>query len=389
MQEILGGASSYLELNIYFATMSTNTNALKRTKLYNKHIELGAKMVPFAGFDMPVSYEGLTPEHHAVRDSVGIFDVSHMGEFSVKGKDAEALVAWICSNNIGKIADMQAQYNCMPNDDGGIVDDLIVYRWSAEEYTLVVNGSNIAKDWDWVMKKKKEKNFDCEIEDQSDDVSLMAVQGPNAEKVCQKLTDIDLSAIKFYHFDAGSFAGSDDVIVSNTGYTGSGGFEIYTWNKDAEMVWDAIIEAGKEFGIQPCGLGARDTLRLEKGYCLYGNDIDDTTSPIEAGLGWITKFAEPFNNQEYHKALKENGVSRKLVGFEMVDRGIPRQHYELVDADGNKIGEVTSGTQSPSLGKAIGMGYVKPEYAKVDAEVYVQVRKKTLKAKVCKLPFLV
>lgn len=368
--------------------MSIDTNALKRTKLYNKHIELGAKMVPFAGFDMPVQYEGLTPEHHAVRNSVGMFDVSHMGEFSVKGKDAEALVAWLCSNNVGKMVDMQAQYNCMPNDEGGVVDDLIVYRWSAEEYTLVVNGSNIAKDWDWVMKQREAKGFDCEIEDQSDDISLMAVQGPNAEKVLQKLTDVDLSAIKYYHFDAGNFGGSDDVIISNTGYTGSGGFEIYAWNNDAEMIWDAIMEAGKEYAIVPCGLGARDTLRLEKGYCLYGNDLDDTTSPIEAGLGWVTKFAEPFNNQDYHKTLKENGPARKLVGFEMIDRGIPRQHYELVDAAGNTIGEVTSGTQSPSLGKAIGMGYVKPEFAKSDSEIYVQVRKKTLKAKVCKLPFL-
>jgi aminomethyltransferase len=368
--------------------MSIDTNVLKRTKLYNKHIGLGAKMVPFAGFDMPVQYEGLTPEHHAVRNSVGMFDVSHMGEFSVKGKDAEALVAWLCSNNVGKMVDMQAQYNCMPNDEGGVVDDLIVYRWSAEEYTLVVNGSNIAKDWDWVMKQREAKGFDCEVEDQSDDISLMAVQGPNAEKVLQKLTDVDLSAIKYYHFDAGNFGGSDDVIISNTGYTGSGGFEIYAWNNDAEMIWDAIMEAGKEYAIVPCGLGARDTLRLEKGYCLYGNDLDDTTSPIEAGLGWITKFAEPFNNQDYHKTLKENGPARKLVGFEMIDRGIPRQHYELVDAAGNTIGEVTSGTQSPSLGKAIGMGYVKPEFAKSDSEIYVQVRKKTLKAKVCKLPFL-
>jgi aminomethyltransferase len=369
--------------------MSTNTDVLKRTKLYNKHIELGAKMVPFAGFDMPVQYAGLTPEHHAVRESIGMFDVSHMGEFGVKGKDAGALVAWICSNNISKVVDMQAQYNCMPNDEGGIVDDLIVYRWSAEEYTLVVNASNISKDWDWIMKQKVAKGFDCELEDMSDDISLLAVQGPNATKALQKLTDIDLSAIQFYHFDAGSFGGSDDVVISNTGYTGSGGFELYVWNKDAEMIWDAVMQAGEEFGIVPCGLGARDTLRLEKGYCLYGNDIDDTTSPLEAGLSWITKFAEPFNNQAYHQNLKENGVSRKLVGFEMIDRGIPRQHYVLVDAEGNQIGEVTSGTQSPSLGKAIGMGYVKPEFAKLDADIYVQVRKKTLKAKVCKIPFLV
>ena len=368
--------------------MSTEGSTSKRTKLYNKHIELGAKMVPFAGYDMPVTYEGLNAEHHAVRDSVGIFDVSHMGEFTVKGKDSEALIAWICSNNISKVVDMQAQYNCMPNDTGGIVDDLIVYRWTAEEYTLVVNASNIAKDWDWIMKQKEAKGFDCELIDQSDDVSLMAVQGPNAEKVLQKLTDIDLSAIKFYHFDAGTFGGSDDVIISNTGYTGSGGFEIYTWNNDAEMIWDAIMEAGKEYDIKPCGLAARDTLRLEKGYCLYGHEINDTTSPIEAGLGWITKFAEPFINQDYHKNLKENGVSRKLVGFEMIDRGIPRQDYALVDAEGNEIGVVCSGTQSPSLGVAIGTGYVKPEFAKSDTEIYVAIRKKQLKAKVMKMPFL-
>lgn len=368
--------------------MSTESQPLKRTALYNKHIDLGAKMVPFAGYDMPVTYEGLGSEHHAVRDSVGIFDVSHMGEFAVKGKDAEALIAWICSNNISKVVDMQAQYNCMPNDNGGIVDDLIVYRWNQEEYTLVVNASNIEKDWAWINKKKEEKGFECQLEDMSNDVALMAVQGPNAMAVCQKLTDIDLSEIKFYHFAAGAFGGSEDVVISNTGYTGSGGFEIYVWNGEAEMIWDALMDAGKEFNIQPCGLGARDTLRLEKGYCLYGNDIDDTTSPIEAGLGWITKFAEPFNNQDYHKNLKENGVSRKLVGFEMLERGIPRQHYELVNSEGDVIGLVTSGTQSPSLDKAIGMGYVKPEYAKLDTEIFVQVRKKQIKAKVVKMPFL-
>ena len=368
--------------------MSTESQPLKRTALYAKHMMLGAKMVPFAGYEMPVTYAGLGIEHHAVRDSVGIFDVSHMGEFAVKGKDAQALIAWICSNNISKIVDMQAQYNCMPNDDGGIVDDLIVYRWNEEEYTLVVNASNIDKDWAWINKKKEEQGFECQLENMSDEVSLMAVQGPEAIKVCQKLTDVNLSEIKFYHFAAGAFAGSEDVVISNTGYTGSGGFEIYVWNKDAEMVWDAIMEAGKEFQIEPCGLGARDTLRLEKGYCLYGNDIDDTTSPIEAGLGWITKFAEPFNNQEYHKNLKENGVSRKLIGFEMLERGIPRQHYEVVNADGDVIGVVTSGTQSPSLNKAIGMAYVKPAYAKLDTEIYVQVRKKQIKAKVVKMPFL-
>lgn len=368
--------------------MSTDINALKRTSLYNKHIGLGAKMVPFAGYDMPVQYDGLAIEHHAVRNSVGIFDVSHMGEFGVKGKDAQALVAWICSNDIGKMVDLQAQYNCMPNDQGGIIDDLIVYRWNAEDFTLVVNASNIAKDWDWIMQQKEVKDFDCELIDQSDDISLLAVQGPKATELLQKLTDVDLSSIKFYHFAAGALGGSSDVVISNTGYTGSGGFELYVFNKDAEMIWDAVMEAGKEYDIKPCGLGARDTLRLEKGYCLYGNDIDDTTSPIEAGLGWITKFTEPFNNQAYHQNLKNDGVSRKLVGFEMIERGIPRQHYLLVNAAGETIGEVTSGTQSPSLNKAIGMGYVKPEYAAAGCHIYVQIRKNTLKAVVTKLPFL-
>ena len=368
--------------------MSTELNALKQTALYHKHVSLGAKMVPFAGYDMPLQYTGLAPEHHAVRNSVGMFDVSHMGEFSVKGNDAEALVSWICSNSILKMIDMQAQYNCMPNNEGGIVDDLIVYRWSATDYTLVVNASNIAKDWDWIMSQKEAKGFDCELKDQSDDISLLAVQGPNAIKLLQKLTDIDLSAIEFYHFDAGSLGGCDDVVISNTGYTGSGGFELYVWNRDANTLWDVVMEAGKEFDIIPCGLASRDTLRLEKGYCLYGNDINDTTSPIEAGLGWITKFDEPFVNQVYHQDIKTTGASRKLVGFEMVERGIPRQHYELVDSNGNVIGEVTSGTQSPTLDKAIGMGYVTPEFAKTGSEIYVQVRNKSIKAVVAKLPFV-
>lgn len=368
--------------------MSTESQNLKRTSLYDVHVQLGAKMVPFAGYDMPVQYAGLKEEHMAVRNSVGLFDVSHMGEFKVTGKDAEALVAWICSNDISKVVDMQAQYNCMPNKTGGIVDDLIVYRWDATEYYLVVNASNIEKDWNWIKSQKEEKGFDCTMENLSEELSLIAVQGPNATALIQKLTDVDLSAIKFYHFGAGSVAGIEDIIISNTGYTGSGGFELYVWNKDAVALWNALMEAGAEYDVAPAGLGARDTLRLEKGYCLYGNDIDDTTSPIEAGLGWITKFSEPFVNMEYHQGLKENGVSRKLVGFEMIDRGIPRQHYPLVDADGNEIGEVTSGTQSPSLNKAIGMGYVTPEFSKSGSEIYVQIRNKTLKAQVVKLPFL-
>lgn len=368
--------------------MSTESQNLKRTSLYNVHVALGAKMVPFAGYDMPVQYNGLKDEHMAVRNSVGLFDVSHMGEFKITGKDAEALVAWICSNDISKVVDMQAQYNCMPNKTGGIVDDLIVYRWDSSEYYLVVNASNIEKDWNWIKSQKEEKGFDCTMEDLSEKLSLIAVQGPNATALIQKLTDVDLSSIKFYHFNAGSVAGVDDIIISNTGYTGSGGFELYVWNQDAEKLWNALMEAGKEYDVMPAGLGARDTLRLEKGYCLYGNDIDDTTSPIEAGLGWITKFSEPFVNMEYHQSLKENGVERKLVGFEMIDRGIPRQHYPIVNADGDVIGEVTSGTHSPSLNKAIGMGYVKPDYAKSGTEIFIQIRNKTLKAEVVKLPFL-
>lgn len=368
--------------------MSVETSTLKRTKLYNKHLALGAKMVPFAGYEMPVQYVGLSIEHQSVRDRVGVFDVSHMGEYGVKGKDAEALISWICSNSITKMVDMQAQYNCMPNDQGGIVDDLIVYRWTANEYTLVVNASNITKDWDWIMQQKQAKGFDCELEDMSNDISLIAVQGPRAIDVVQKLTDIDLKAIPFYHFGAGSCGGSNDVVISNTGYTGSGGFELYVWNHEAEMVWDAIMNAGKEFDIQPCGLGARDTLRLEKGYCLYGNDINDQTSPIEAGLGWITKFSEPFNHQAYHQAIKEAGPTNKLVGFELLERGIPRQHYEIFDAENQSIGQVTSGTQSPSLGKAIGMGYVNAANAEIGAEFYVQIRKNKIKARVVKLPFL-
>lgn len=368
--------------------MSSDSQNLKRTSLYERHLALGAKMVPFAGYDMPVQYAGLREEHMAVRNSVGLFDVSHMGEFMITGKDAEALVAWICSNDISKVVNMQAQYNCMPNNDGGIVDDLIVYKWDSKEFYLVVNASNIEKDWNWIKSQKELKNFDCEMKDMSDDLSLIAVQGPKASDLLSKLTHVDLDEIKFYHFGAGNVAGIDDVIISNTGYTGSGGFELYVWNKDAVALWDALLKAGEEFNVAACGLGARDTLRLEKGYCLYGNDIDDTTSPIEAGLGWITKFSEPFNNMVYHQNLKENGVSRKLVGFEMIDRGIPRQHYSIVDAEGNSIGEVTSGTQSPSLDKAIGMGYVKPEFAKSGTEIYIQIRNKTLKAVTVKLPFL-
>lgn len=358
---------------------------MKNTAITQKHIELGAKMVPFAGFNMPVSYSGLNDEHLAVRNSVGIFDVSHMGEFMLKGDKALDLIQRVTSNDASKLTDKKVQYTCMSNDKGGIVDDLLVYQWDRNEYYLVVNASNIEKDWNWIQ---KHNTFGVEMKNMSDDLSLFAVQGPNAVKTLQKLTDINLSHMEYYSFDAGKMAGCDDVIISNTGYTGAGGFEIYVWNKDASKMWDAVMEAGKEFGIKPIGLGARDTLRLEMGFCLYGNDIDDTTSPIEAGLGWITKFTKEFTNSKALKEQKEKGVSKKLVGFEMIDRGIPRHDYEIVDAGGANIGKVTSGTQSPSLNKGIGMGYVKTEFSAVGSDIFIKIRDKALKAKVVKVPFL-
>ena len=358
---------------------------MKNTALTFKHIDLGAKMVPFAGYNMPVSYSGLKEEHLTVRNSVGIFDVSHMGEFMLKGERALDLIQSITSNDASKLIDKKVQYTCFPNNTGGIIDDLLVYRWDANEYYLVVNASNIEKDWNWVEKHNK---FGVEMKNRSDDLSLFAVQGPQAINALQKLTDIDLSKMEYYSFDAGKMAGCEDVIISNTGYTGAGGFEIYVWNKDAEKMWNAIMEAGKEFGIKPIGLGARDTLRLEMGFCLYGNDIDDTTSPIEAGLGWITKFTKEFTHSKNLKEQKENGTAKKLIGFEMIDRGIPRHHYEIADAIGNIIGKVTSGTQSPSLNKGIGMGYVKTEFSKPDSEIFIKIRDKNLKAKVVRIPFL-
>jgi aminomethyltransferase len=362
-----------------------STTALKTTALTDLHSSLGAKMVPFAGFNMPVLYTNLIQEHHAVRNSVGVFDVSHMGEFMLKGEKALDLIQAVTSNDASKLTDGKVQYSCLPNSDGGIVDDLLVYRYSANEYYLVVNAGNIQKDWDWIS---KHNTYGVEMVNMSDDLSLLAVQGPNAIKVIQKLTDVDLSPMEYYTFTSGKVAGCDDVIISNTGYTGAGGFELYVWNKDARKLWDALMEAGKEFNIVPCGLGARDTLRLEMGFCLYGHDIDDTTSPIEAGLSWITKFTKNFTKSDYHKQLKEQGVQKKLVGFEMIDRGIPRQHYKIVDTTGNEIGEVTSGTQSPTLGKAIGMGYVKTEFAKADTEIFISIREQSIKAKVVKLPFI-
>ncbi|MBP7809235.1 MAG: glycine cleavage system aminomethyltransferase GcvT [Bacteroidia bacterium] len=358
---------------------------MKNTALTNKHISLGAKMVPFAGYNMPVSYSGLNDEHLAVRNSVGVFDVSHMGEFKIKGPGALDLIQRVTSNDASKLTDWKVQYSCLPNDKGGIVDDLLVYRVSQDEYYLVVNASNIEKDWNWI---KKHNTDNVEMIDTSDKTSLLAVQGPKALATLQKLTKVDLSKMEYYTFTVGTMAGIDNVVISNTGYTGAGGFELYVGNENAEKMWDAVFEAGKEFGIKPIGLGARDTLRLEMGFCLYGNDIDDTTSPIEAGLGWITKFTKDFTNRTEIEKHKTNGVSKKLVGFEMIDRGIPRHDYQIADANGNIIGKVTSGTQSPSLNKAIGMGYVKTELATPDSEIFILIRDKPIKAKVSKIPFL-
>lgn len=358
---------------------------MKETALSATHIALGAKMAEFAGYNMPISYSGINNEHLAVRNGVGVFDVSHMGEFVLKGEKALDLIQSLTTNDASKLTDGKVQYSALTNDQGGIVDDLLVYRYNATEYYLVVNASNIEKDWNWI---EKHNTFGVEMENISDKLSLLAVQGPKATELIQKLTDVNLSAIPYYSFTGGTVAGIPDVIISNTGYTGAGGFELYVWNNDAKKLWDALFETGKEYGILPIGLAARDTLRLEKAFCLYGNDIDDTTSPIEAGLGWITKFTKNFTNSAYHKNLKDTGVKRKLVGFEMVDRGIPRHDYKVKDADGNEIGKVTSGTQSPSLNKAIGLAYVKPEFSTLDSEIFIEIRDKGVKAKVVKTPFL-
>jgi len=357
---------------------------MKKTALTSTHIDLGAKMVEFAGYYMPLQYEGLGPEHHNVRENIGIFDVSHMGEFMIEGPNALELIQKITSNDASKLFDGRAQYSCMPNDKGGIVDDLIVYRMSEEKYLLVVNASNMEKDWDWIS---KQNTMGAKMEDLSMNYSLLAIQGPKAIEAMQSLTDVNLEEIKFYHFEIGTFAGVEDTIISATGYTGSGGFEIYCHNEHAKQIWDKAMEAGADFGIKPAGLAARDTLRLEMGYCLYGNDITDTTSPLEAGLGWVTKFTKDFINSDNLKKQKEEGVKRRLVGFEMLERGIPRQDYPIVNAAGEEIGIVTSGTMSPSLNKGIGMGYVTKENAKSDTEIYIQVRKKQVKAKVVKTPF--
>ena len=357
---------------------------MKNTALTHIHESLGAKMVPFAGYNMPVSYEGVNIEHETVRNAVGVFDVSHMGEFFLKGKNALNLIQKVTSNDASKLVDGKAQYSCLPNNEGGIVDDLIVYKIADNHYMLVVNASNIDKDWNWIS---SHNDLGVEMTNASDAYSLLAIQGPKAAEAMQSLTSIDLANMPYYSFQIGDFAGLNNIIVSATGYTGSGGFEIYFKNEEAETIWKKIFEAGAAFGIKPIGLAARDTLRLEMGFCLYGNDINDTTSPLEAGLGWITKFDKEFTNSANLKAQKEAGVTKKLVGFEMIERGIPRHDYEIVDANGNTIGIVTSGTQAPSLGKAIGMGYVKTEFAIVDSEIYIAIRDKKIAAKVVKMPF--
>lgn len=358
---------------------------MKNITLEQVHIDLGAKMVPFAGFNMPVQYAGVTAEHIAVRNKVGVFDVSHMGEFAVVGEKAEAFLQYVTSNDVTKLNSGDVQYSYFPNETGGIVDDLLVYKFSEGKYMLVVNAGNIDKDWDWLQKQNK--NFGAELINKSDNYSLFAVQGPDAIKSLQKLTAVDLTSIVYYKFKLDEFAGCQNIIISATGYTGAGGFEIYVPNENAKKVWNAIFEAGAEFEIQPIGLAARDTLRLEKGYCLYGNDINETTSPLEAGLGWVTKFNNPFVNSVALNQQKEDGLKHKLVGFQLLERGIPRKDYPICDANGNKIGIVTSGTMSPSLKEAIGMAYVSINFSKPFSEIFVEIRGKLVKAQVVKLPF--
>lgn len=358
---------------------------MKNTALTTIHIAAGAKMVPFAGYNMPVQYAGINAEHETVRKAVGVFDVSHMGEFILKGDKALDLIQRVSSNDAAKLYDGKIQYTCLPNAEGGIVDDLLVYRIDDKTYMLVVNASNIEKDWDWIS---KHNTGGVEMKNISDRTALLAVQGPKAAKALQSLTDINLPAMEYYTFKKGKFAGINNVLVSATGYTGAGGFELYVDNAHAETLWNSIFKAGEAYGIKPIGLGARDTLRLEMGFCLYGNDIDDTTSPLEAGLGWVTKFNKDFVNSPALQQQKLEGVKQKLIGFEMIDRGIPRHDYEIVDAHGNSIGKVTSGTQSPTLQKAIGMGYVKNEYAGEGSEIFINIRDNKIKARVVKTPFV-
>jgi aminomethyltransferase len=357
---------------------------MKNTALYEKHVALGAKIVPFAGYNMPVQYEGVNIEHETVRNGVGVFDVSHMGEFVLRGPNAMALIQKFSSNDASVLFDGKAQYSCMPNGKGGIVDDLIIYRVNQNEYFIVVNASNIEKDWNWISGMN---DLGVEMENLSDEYSLLAIQGPKAAEAMQSLTDVNLSEMVYYTFSHGKFAGIDNVMISATGYTGSGGFEIYVRNEHIEHVWDEVFRAGEAHGIKPIGLAARDTLRLEMGFCLYGNDIDDTTSPLEAGLGWITKFTKDFTDSEFLKKQKEEGVKRKLVAFEMIDRGIPRHDYLIQDANGEVIGKVTSGTMSPSMKVGIGLGYVTQEHAALASEIFIEIRDKGVKAKVVKLPF--
>jgi len=358
---------------------------MKNIALHKVHENLGAKMVPFAGYNMPVQYEGVTAEHLTVRDAVGVFDVSHMGEFLISGENALDLIQKVTSNDASKLEIGDAQYSCFPNTENGIIDDLICYRIKENQYLLVVNASNIEKDWNWISKYNKE--FKADLTDLSEDYSLLAIQGPKAVEAMQSLSSLDLAAIPFYKFKVGDFAGIEHVIISATGYTGSGGFEIYCKNSEVKQIWNKVFEAGEKFGIKPIGLAARDTLRLEMGYCLYGNDIDETTSPIEAGLGWITKFTKEFVNHEALAKQKEDKPTRRLVAFEMTERGIPRQGYDIVDENGIKIGMVTSGTMSPSLAKGIGMGYVPAKFTAVGSQIFIQVRKNAIPATVVRLPF--
>lgn len=358
---------------------------MKKLVLNEIHENLGGKMVDFAGFYMPVQYEGVKVEHVNIRENVGMFDVSHMGEFIVEGEEAEAFIQKTTTNDVSLIGDGQVQYSCIPNDNGGVVDDLLIYRFAKDKYLLVVNASNIEKDWEWFNSKN---DTSAVLKNVSDDWSLFAVQGPNATKVLSRLTELDLGSMKYYTLNIGEFAGIQGVLVSATGYTGAGGFEIYVKNENAIKVWEAIMEAGKEDGIKPTGLAARDTLRLEMGYALYGNDIDDSTSPLEAKLGWVTKLETEFPSVEIFRKQKEQGVVRRLVAFELVDRGIPRKDYKIVNAGGDVIGRVTSGTMSPTLGKAIGMGYVAKEFSKVDSDIFISIRDKKIAAKVVRLPFV-
>lgn len=357
---------------------------MKNTELNDIHVGLGAKMVEFAGYNMPVQYAGVKAEHLSVRESIGVFDVSHMGEFFVSGENSFAFLQSILSNDLSKLVDGQAQYTCLPNETNGIVDDLIVYKFNTNKYMLVVNASNIEKDWNWINSKN---SHGVNIKNESNDYSLLAIQGPNAIEAMQNLTNVDLNQIPFYHFAVNNFAGFENIIISATGYTGSGGFEIYCKNSQVIDIWNEVFKAGEKFNIKPIGLAARDTLRLEMGYCLYGNDLNESTSPIEAGLGWITKFNKEFTNSEYLKNEKENGPERRLVAFETIERGIPRKDYEIFSDTEKLIGFVTSGTMSPSFSKGIGLGYINTNYSKIDSYVFIKIRDKLIKSIIVKLPF--